>query len=396
MRNIRLILLICLFTIAVPGSSLAASLNSSALPEEEIIQEQYTEATVLDIENLDNDTSDSHSIMMQEQLVKVKVLKGEYTGRVLFARNTLSGSQGIDINVEVGDHIVLYISERIPTPGEKTEIADVYVVEHVRTGAYKILIGLFMLLLVVVGGVQGVKSLVGLGFTGAGIFLVLLPALAEGKSPLLSTIPVLLLVTLLTMVVVAGFTRKALAATLGAAGGLLAAGLLAIFIGNLAALHGLGTEEERLLLYIQNVTINTQGILLSGILLGALGAVMDVAMSVASSIEEVKRANPELSAIQLTRAGMQVGRDIMGTMANTLILAYAGGALPFLVLYVNYQLPSVYMLNTELIGSEILRAIAGSIGLVISVPITAVLAGALTGNTGVHGSHSQSGSRVSQ
>lgn len=136
-----------------------------------------------------------------------------------------------------------------------------------------------------------------------------------------------------------------------------------------------------MLLYIENVNIDTRGILFAGILLGALGAIMDVAMSVASAVEQVKKANPDLSPVQLTRAGMQVGRDVMGTMANTLILAYAGGALLFLLLYLSYQAPAVYWLNTEFITSEILRAIAGSIGLVISVPITAGLAGFLSRNS---------------
>lgn len=383
MRSLVFILSLFFLVLALPTSVIGASQDASVIPDDNDIQEYYSKAMVLGIENVDNEFNNQNGGMMQEQLVKVKILTGDYSGRVLFARNTLSGSAGIDIEVNEGEKIIVYISETIPSGSEKPEIIDVYVVEHVRSGAYKILVGLFMLLLVVIGGVQGVKALVGLGFTGAGVFLVLLPALAQGKSPLLATIPVLLAVTLLTMVVVAGFTRKALAATLGTAGGLLVAGVLAMFVGDLGFMQGLGTEEERLLLYIENVTLNTQGILFAGILLGALGAVMDVAMSVSSAVEEVRKANPELSSAQLTRAGMQVGKDIMGTMANTLILAYTGGALPFLLLYITYQTPSVYMLNTELIGSEVLRAMAGSIGLIVSVPITAILAGILNKNSTV-------------
>ncbi len=379
----KLLLIILYFTVFITPAAMAAETqyaDTSAFPE------YYAEASVLEVLSLDDELSDSH--MMQEQLVKVEVQDGKYSGQVLLARNSLSGSAGVDIVVDKGDRVVLYITEQIPAEGEEAEIAEIYVVEKVRTGAQKILLGVFMGLLILIGGIQGVKALVGLGFTGFGIFFVLLPALAEGRSPLLVTLPVLMAVTLLTMLVVAGFSRKALAATLGTIGGLLVAGLLAVLIGSdLASLQGLGSEEERMLLYIENVHINTQGILFSGILLGALGAIMDVAMSVASAVEEVKKANPDLSPVQLTRAGMQVGRDVMGTMANTLILAYAGGALPFLVLYLSYQAPAIYWLNTEFIASEVLRAVAGSIGLIISVPITAVLAGALSRKSTSPGQH---------
>ncbi len=367
-------LLIILYSIVfITPSAVAAETHADTIT----LPEYYAKASVLEVQSLNDELSDNH--IMQEQLVKVQVLDGKYSGQVLLARNSLSGSAGVDIVVDKGDHVIVFITEQIPAEGEEAELAEIYVVEKVRTGAQKILLGVFMGLLVLIGGIQGVKALVGLGFTGIGVFLILIPALADGYSPLLVTLPLLVAVTLLTMLVVAGFSRKALAATLGTAGGLLVAGLLAVLVGgDLASLQGLGTEEERMLLYIESVSIDTRGILFAGILLGALGAIMDVAMSVASAVEEVKKANPQLSPAELTRAGMQVGRDVMGTMANTLILAYAGGALPFLLLYLSYQAPAVYWLNTEFITSEVLRAVAGSVGLVVSVPITAVLAGVLS------------------
>ena len=230
--------------------------------------EYYAKASVLDIELLDDESANGY--MMEEQLVKVEVLEGKYSGQVLLARNSISGSAGVDIVVDKGDKVIIYISESIAAEGQKAEIAEVYVVEKVRTGAHKILLGLFMGLLILIGGIQGVKALVGLGFTGLGVFLILLPALAQGYSPTLVTLPVLIAVTLLTMLVVAGFSHKSLAATLGTAGGLLAAGLLAVVVGgDLASLQGLGSEEERMLLYIENVQLDTRGILFAGILLGA-------------------------------------------------------------------------------------------------------------------------------
>jgi len=105
---------------------------------------------------------------------------------------------------------------------------------------------------------------------------------------------------------------------------------------------------------------------------------MDVTMSVASAISEIKRANPETNTAELIAAGMNVGRDIMGTMANTLILAYTGGAMPFMLLFMVYEMEPLRIVNWELIVTEIIRALVGSIALIISVPITAVIAGWLT------------------
>lgn len=138
---------------------------------------------------------------------------------------------------------------------------------------------------------------------------------------------------------------------------------------------GMSSEEATMLLYIpQGIAFDFKALLFSGILLGgALGAVMDVAMSIASSIEEVYKANKELSRGQLFSAGMEVGKDVMGTMSNTLILAYTGSSIPLLLLFMAYDTPTVRMLNLDIIATEIVRSLAGSIGLILTIPLTAVV-----------------------
>lgn len=305
-----------------------------------------------------------------EQNVEVRITSGERKGEIITAKNSLSGTHGMDIELKPGDRVIVYCAV------QDNEIQESYIAERVRAPILKYFVLFFALVLVAVGGVQGIKALVGLGFTMAGIYYILLPALLKGYAPLPVTIAVLIGVTFLTMVVVAGITRKAAAATLGTLGGLLVAGFLAVLVGDLAALQGLATEEERIL-FMVDLPLDMRGLLFAGILIGAVGAVMDVAMSISSAIEEVHYANPDLSPLELMRSGMRVGRDIMGTMANTLILAYSGGSLPFLLLYLAYELPPAMILNSELIGAEVVRALAGSIGLIVSVPITAVIAGLL-------------------
>ena len=178
--------------------------------------------------------------------------------------------------------------------------------------------------------------------------------------------------TVFTISLVGGPNRKSAAAMIGTVGGVLVAGILAVIVGNLIRVSGLAEQEAQMLLFIpQGIGFNFPGLLMSGIIIGALGAVMDVGMSIASAIAEVRHHNPTLSHTDLFWAGINVGRDIMGTMANTLILAYTGGALSLLLLVRAYEIEFIRLINMDAIASEVLRALAGSIGLVAAIPITA-------------------------
>lgn len=377
-RGLIIITISLLFSLLCPFIAYAGNFSEDKAGNKENggeLLEFYEKAEVITVKELDSNGSEEPG-HFNEQIVTVKILSGKHKGKTMESINTLSGSPGIDINVKTGDKVVLYLTE------ENGELGEVYIADIVRTNYLSCLIIAFMILLIVIGGIKGLKALVALGFTVLAIYKVLLPALMQGHSPLTLTVIVLTVVTLLTMLIVAGFTRKSLAATLGTIAGVIIAGLLAYWVGNLAHLSGFATEESRMLLYVDNLKLDMRGLLFSGIIIGALGAIMDVAMSVASAVEEVHKANPRLSRWQLITAGMNVGRDIMGTMANTLILAYTGGALPFLLLYMAYSTSMVRVFNSELIATEVVRAIVGSIGLIFSVPITAVIAGAISKEAG--------------
>jgi uncharacterized membrane protein len=365
-RDYRYLMVIAMLGIVFTLFGLSPAITAA----EALFEEQYYEAVVINIVESGQEQTDPDNWIV-EQEVKLRLLSGERQGETITAKNSLSGTVGMDIDLQPGDRVIVY------SILQDNVIQESYIAERVRAPYIKYLVLLFVVVLVVVGGLQGAKALVGLGFTVGGIYYLLLPGLLKGYSPLPITIAVLIGVTLLTMLVIAGFTRKAAAATLGTLGGLLVAGFLAVQVGELAFLRGLATEEERMLSMVENLPLDLQGLLFAGILIGAVGAIMDVAMSIASSVEEVHMANPEMGPVELMRSGMRVGRDIMGTMANTLILAYAGGSLPFLMLYFAYQLPQAMIINSELIGAEVVRALAGSIGLIIAVPITAVVAGLL-------------------
>jgi uncharacterized membrane protein len=134
-------------------------------------------------------------------------------------------------------------------------------------------------------------------------------------------------------------------------------------------------EEAQQLLFVPNLgNLDLKGLLFSGMIIGAIGATMDVGMSIASSIEEVWKTNPRISSLKLFWAGLNVGRDVMGTMANTLILAYVGSSLPILLLFMAERTSSIVIINSELVSTEVVRAISGTIGLLFTVPITSLFA----------------------
>ena len=308
------------------------------------------------------------------QLISVRVTSGQHAGQMLIVPHILMDHPGYDINVAHGDEVILYIEP------DGDNIGNAYIADYARDKKLLYLAIVFMLLLAIIGGLKGVKSIISLAITGVGIFLVLLPLIFNGYNPISTTVLVSAAVATVTLTIIGGISTKTLSAIIGTTGGVLVAGILAFFVGTGAQLTGFSDDEMHMLMFIpQQVNFDFRGILFAGMIIGALGAVMDVGMSVASAVEEIKKANPLLRAGALIRAGMNVGRDIMGTMANTLILAYTGGAIPLMLIFMAYETPLIKMLNMDLIATEVVRALAGSIGLILAIPITSITAGLLLG-----------------
>lgn len=311
-------------------------------------------------------------IQGKEQLVTARVLSGVYKGQEVSFFHVVPDQPGMAVIVKPGDEVILSVEI------EGNKITNAFISDHARDKKMYLLAGFFALLMVVIGGIKGAKSVLSLVLTGVGIFYVLLPLMFKGHSPLFMTVLVAAVMTTVTMVLVHGFNRKTLAGVIGTTCGVIAAGFLAMLVGTAAKLTGFSSEEMQMLLYIpQQVKFDYQGLLFAGMIIGALGAVMDVAISIASAVEEVNRANPSLDTRALIRAGINVGRDVMGTMANTLILAYTGGAIPLILIFMAYEMPFLKVINLDLIATEIVRALTGSIGLILAIPVTALAAGLL-------------------
>ncbi len=307
-----------------------------------------------------------------KQQVKIRLTSGPDAGEEVWLMHHITGNPAFDIEVSAGDRVMVGIYDDGP-------VRDVFIMDFVRDVPLAWMAGIFALSLFVVGGTRGAKMLVTLVITALAVYYLLIPMVLAGRNPVLSTVLIGSGVVMVTMVLVAGLNRKALAAGVGTVAGVVVAGILAWFFGSRAHLMGLHSQEAQMLYHTTEFTVDFRGLLFAGMILGALGAVMDVAVSIASAVAEVREANPELSVWDLASSGLNVGRDVLGTMANTLILAYAGGALPLLLLLTAHGQQMAKVLNLDIIATEVVRALSGSTGLAFTVPATALLAALLQG-----------------
>jgi len=304
------------------------------------------------------------------QYVRIKLLNGERKAELVearYARNLGYGSQYQTPLLKTGNKVIVSFT----SDEEGNNIVEV--VDVIRENYLLWLVIGFFLLLIIIGGVKGLKAVLTLLITVCVIFFILIPTILKGADPVLSAIAICTMITLMAILIINGVNKKAFAAIIGTTGGVVAAGILAKLVGVAAQLTGLGDEEAQMLMYLPTeVHFDFQGLLFAGIIIGALGAAMDVAVSLSSAMFELKEHNPTLPGTGLLRSGMNIGRDMMATMSNTLILAYTGGTLPLLMLLVSFKMPFIDIINKDLIASEIVRALAGSIGLILTIPITAV------------------------
>ena len=235
-------------------------------------------------------------------------------------------------------------------------------------------IAVFLILLCIVGGKKGVKSAVSLLFTFICFVFLFFPMILRGIWPIIAAMITSAIVLGVSMYLLNGWTRKSGIAFLATLGGLLISGAAAIIFGHAVNLSGYNVSNiENLMFVAQNTMIDVGQILFAGILFASLGAVMDIAMDVTSACAEIVKHNPYISRKALFQAGMNVGRDVMGTMSTTLILAFFGGSLGVWVLDYVYDLPYLQLINSNAIGIEIMKGFSASFGVIFTVPIAAAL-----------------------
>jgi len=348
---------------------------TGAFASEDASEMLIERAKVLSVEDYENPDEE---LMFEAKLVTLKLLSGELKGEIVEIQHLLSGSYAYDLPVKAGDKVLVAMEYN------DEGVLEIHISEYIRDTYVYVVLAVFILLLILIGRKTGFKAVLTLGLTLLVVMKLLLPGILRGYSPIALTVFSALIITLITIFTIGGFNLKSMSAILGIFGGVMAAGLIAFIIGSRVKLTGLSSEEAMMLLYIpQNIQFDFKELLFSGIILGAMGAVMDVGMSIASAMEEIKRVNPSISAKELVISGMNVGKDIMGTMSNTLILAYVGSAIPMLLLFMAYDSSIVKIINLDIIATEIVRAVAGTIGIILAIPITAITGGVLYNKFGV-------------
>ncbi|GLC80389.1 hypothetical protein LBYZC6_25030 [Lacrimispora brassicae] len=301
------------------------------------------------------------------QEVYMQIDSGEDRGKILPAVNYMSGYNNVDL--KAGTKVIVRMD--IDDNG-RSYIASIP--NYNRGPALLGLTVIFVLFLAVFGGKKGIAAILGLAFAIVGIWFLLIPMIRHGINPILSSIVIAAVITAVSLILLNGLSMKTLCATIGCVGGVAMAGAAAALTAVATPINGFNmSEAEELVLRSDGTSLNISGLLISAILIAALGAVMDVAMTITSAVFEVHQLNPELSRQKLIQSGINIGRDAMGTMANTLILAFAGSALNMLILFRIFNYPYLQIFNSDMMALEIIQGISGSIGIVMTVPLVAFL-----------------------
>ena len=328
---------------------------------------EYETARVLEI--LEDNTVKDETIEGRRrgsQLLELELITGRYAGDVTQCKNYFSAMYSVD--VEPGQTV----SVRVDTSGVNTYSVSIYNYDRIP-----LIIGIalaFALALILIGGWQGARALLGLIFTFICIMYLLLPLALRGWPTVPLTVAVVGVTSTVGFYLLGGWQPKTVGSILGCLCGVAAAALLGSLAIELLHVTAYQMDEAEGLLLARNDTgLQMKGLLLSGILIAAEGAVMDTSMSVASAMAELKDKRPDIGKKELFLSGMRIGRDTTGTMANTLVLAFAGSSLNMMVLIYSYQVSFNQLMNTDFVAVELVRAVAGSMGIILTVPCVAAI-----------------------
>jgi len=330
----------------------------------------YLRAEVTEItDEVSVDLDDAGTMVDTTYTFNATVTKGEYKGDTLTATQIISSYAMFNPRpVSVGDKVIVY-----PALLAEDEVAWSFA-EYVRSDAIIVLCVLFCISLVVFGRSKGVKTLISLALTLVAVFLVLIPIILRGGNIYFWTIIICLYITAMTLITVNGLTRMSLVAGLGCMGGVLISALITVIMDLFLKLTGFADEHA---IYIQGINdgiTDVKALVFAGILVGAIGAVMDVAVNISASLHEIAVKAITASFSELFKSGMTISRDIIGTMSNTLILAYIGSSLCAVLLIIyNNSFSMLNLFNKENIIIEILKIIVGSFGILSVLPLTSFI-----------------------
>ena len=303
------------------------------------------------------------------QHLKIKILTGEFKGTEIETNNLLSGSMEYDEFYEPEDKILMAVSFNEETEKVTGKVLSLLRIEKIAGLAF-----IFIFLLISYARKVGVQSLISFAGSVLIIWNYLIPALKKGENIFIITVLTLIFLSALIIFLVAGFTKKGWSAFLGTLSGLFVTAALTFCFGDTFKIDGMNQPMAQSVLFSSFMSINLLDIFYSAIVIGASGAAMDIAMDMSATIQELKYHNPNISRKDLIKSGFNVGRSVIGTMTTTLLLAYSGGFLTLMILFLERDTSLMQILNMKIVTSEIIKIIIGSIGLVVVAPITTYIA----------------------
>jgi uncharacterized membrane protein len=324
-------------------------------------------AAVLKVDN--SDVQQFGIVKQGEQVLQVEILEGTHTGEKVQALNQLLGKMETDKMFREGDTALVVVQEK------GSEITSVTAYDHYRLEVQIFLIVIFALGLILFAGAAGARSLLSFIFAIVLVWQVLLPRVLMKEDPILWAMIVVGAMSAVTLFLVAGVNKTAIVALIGAALGIILTYLLSVILFPYFNLHGAVQPFSETLLYSGYEDLRLDRLFLAAVFVGASGAVVDVAIDVATSMNEVIQKRPDLSTTDLIRSGFIVGRNMTSTMVTTLLMAYVSGYIALLLVFMAQGVPPLNILNTNYVAAEVLKTIVGSMGLVATAPFTALVGG---------------------
>lgn len=326
-------------------------------------------------------------VKTEEQLMTVRLLNGPHQDQEVSIINMLTGKMEFDEFYETGGVVLV-----------EYDVVDGKPIHGVARGHYRllmqlVLIGLFALLLLAVAGVTGLKAMLSFVFAALVLWKLFFPLLLRGFPPLPTGLGIVALLTAVICFSVGGLNRRGISTYAGSMLGVLLTCGLAVWFAKVFVLHGAIRPFAEALLYSGHYSLNLTDIFIASVFIASSGAVMDLAMDIAASMDEIKRKHPEIGLFEHIRSGLRVGRAVVGTMTTTLLLAYSGSHVTMFLLFMAKGLPATNILNAPFVTAEVMNILVGSFGLVTVAPFTALVAGLLY--RGKVGDVSGAGSRKS-
>ena len=325
------------------------------------------EAKVINISHIQEHTTAFDS--WEAITFEAQILRGDHRGEIVTFTQNVRGYflERFPRPAEVGDRVMLAMSAH----------GSWSFLDYVRIYNILILGSVFIVLLIIFGRVKGFNSILALGLTFTAIFAVFIPSILSGRNIYLWSITVCVYSIITTLFIINGVNKKSAAAIIGCLGGVAAAGLLTFFMGILMELTGITQTESIHLLYLAEYPIDLNAIIFAGIIIGAVGAIMDMSVSISSALWELKNKAPNSAFREIFRSGINIGKDIMGSNINTLVLAYIGSSLTIILILLARVNSLFRLLNRELVLVEFLQAIVGSFGIFLTMPLTALVCAVL-------------------